>query len=175
MDTYVTLRYSVVAVCGTKAPKFIASYWSSHRKVYKVIFRLPLLIVAGFSLSACLESSPYQQCQYDIKRGTYNSQSSFYRSQINKLETDLRRGYTVIETKQITKSRVLSDPNSDSSSVGNDDYVVTESIVETQVPIDRRAVEAELSSYQKKLVTLEQQTQKLINKSCAGLSHVVPD
>jgi len=140
-----------------------------------MIFRSCLLFLAAFSLSACLETSPYQQCQYDIKRGTYNSQSSFYQSRINKLETDLRRGYTIIESKQITKSRVLSDPNDDGSGGRNDDYVVTESIVETQVPIDRKAVETELSSYRKKLVALEQQTQKLINKSCAGLSHVVPD
>ena len=160
---------------AAKAQYLSASYWNWRRKVDTVMFRSLLLIIAAFSLSACLESSPYQQCQYDIKRGTYNSQSSFYRSQITKLETDLRRGYTVIESKQITKSRVLSDPNSDGSSAGENDYVVTESIVETQVPIDRRNVEAELSSYQKKLVTLEQQTQKLINKSCAGLSHVVPD
>lgn len=138
-----------------------------------MVYRTSLLIVVAFSLSACLESSPYQKCQYDIKRGTYNSQISFYRSQINKLETDLRRGYTLIESKQITRSRVLSDPNSDGSSADNDDYFVTETIVETQVPIDRKAVETELSSYQKKLVTLEQQTQKLINKSCAGLSYVV--
>jgi len=140
-----------------------------------MIFRSCLLFLSAFSLSACLETSPYQQCQYDIKRGTYNSQSSFYQSRINKLETDLRRGYTIIESKQITKSRVLSDPNDDGSGGRNDDYVVTESIVETQVPIDRKAVETELSSYRKKLVALEQQTQKLINKSCAGLSHVVPD
>ena len=140
-----------------------------------MIFRSCLLFLSAFSLSACLETSPYQQCQYDIKRGTYNSQSSFYQSRINKLETDLRRGYTIIESKQITKSRVLSDPNDDGSGGRNDDYVVTESIVETQVPIDRKAVETELSSSRKKLVALEQQTQKLINKSCAGLSHVVPD
>lgn len=140
-----------------------------------MIFRSCLLFLNAFLLSACLETSPYQQCQYDIKRGTYNSQSSFYQSRINKLETDLRRGYTIIESKQITKSRVLSDPNDDGSGGRNDDYVVTESIVETQVPIDRKAVETELSSYRKKLVALEQQTQKLINKSCAGLSHVVPD
>lgn len=140
-----------------------------------MIFRSCLLFLTAFSLSACLETSPYQQCQYDIKRGTYNSQSSFYQSRINKLETDLRRGYTIIESKQITKSRVLSDPNDDGSGGRNDDYVVTESIVETQVPIDRKAVETELSSYRKKLVALEQQTQKLINKSCSGLSHVVPD
>ena len=140
-----------------------------------MIFRSCLLFLTAFSLSACLETSPYQQCQYDIKRGTYNSQSSFYQSRINKLETDLRRGYTIIESKQITKSRVLSHPNDDGSGGRNDDYVVTESIVETQVPIDRKAVETELSSYRKKLVALEQQTQKLINKSCSGLSHVVPD
>ena len=137
--------------------------------------RSGLLVAAAFSLSACLESSPYQQCQYNIKRGTYNSQSSFYRSQISKLETDLRRGYSVIETKQITKSRVISDPKDLGKRGDSDDYLVTETIVETQVPINRKAVETELSSYQNSLVTLEQKTQKLINTSCAGLSHVVPD
>ena len=125
----------------------------------KVLMLLPIMALGG-----CLQMSPYESCQYSIKSGTYFSQRSDLVRKIDKLETDLYRGYRVVEARQTTRTRIA----------GTEEWQVTESIVETQVPIDLGATRNELNQYQARLEQLDAETQSRIYQQCSGLSHVVP-
>ena len=126
----------------------------------KFLMLLPIMALGG-----CLQMSPYESCQYSIKSGTYFSQRADLVRKIDKLETDLYRGYRVVEARQTTRTRIA----------GTEEWEVTESIVETQVPIDLGATRDELNKTQSRLDKLTADTQKNINRQCSGLSHVVPE